>query len=386
VLLTAGVTSAQETKQTEYHVYPLKHADANEVAKSLEMLLNLDDAQNKTRIIPEPRINALFVSGPKETLREIEQFLKILDQQSLGEIHEIKVFALRNLRAQDAQATVSALVNNAQISVDQRTNSLIAVGKEDDLKAIEAILMKLDEATQPANREQVTAINLEHISPQKAYEILINLGSRANIAVDEPHKRLLVSSDAQTLAGLLNTIKQVDLPEQKTLDHAVLVRLIWLMEDKEQAKAAEPGSSDSDIERVARTVEKRLGLSHLKTVAQILVPVEPGAGRPFTARGTADLTEETIANLEFEGVLAGGSAERPVMEFTVNATQRLNPATNFALPPEVFRAERELASLSSKVTIPAGHSIVLGMTSIRSTASVFILQILPADAELQEPR
>jgi hypothetical protein len=382
-LLTAGVVSAQDKKQSGYTIYYLKHADANEVAKSLEMLLVPINATLNTPIVPAPRLNALFVNAPQETLTQVEHFLKLLDQDQETETTELKVFSLRNIPAQDAQEAVITFVGpSVRISSDPITNSLIIKGRAEDVLTIQALLQKLDEMRANENQFQVTSIELEHITPQKAIGILKELRTAASIAVDETRNRLLASGDTRDIEHLQTIIEMVDIPEEKTVGHAVQIRLVWLMEDKTDGEASEAPPSDTEIEKVSRVVEKRLGLWQLKKVAQHVVTVEPNAaGEPaqFTVRGSADLNDGVTADLEFEGVLTSGADGRPQLEIVVSANQRPEVIDTPGGGRMSSQPGRELASLNTKVSAPERHSVVLGVTSMHSTSSVFILQVLPAD-------
>lgn len=128
------------------------------------------------RITPDPRANALLVSGPAESMDLIGAIIDQLDQIPAAE-SQIKVFTVVNGDAQlmtqmlqslfgqqqaagggglfgggggAAQAAASFLGESPLISlrfsVDQRTNSIIASGSAGDLNIVEAILLRLDES------------------------------------------------------------------------------------------------------------------------------------------------------------------------------------------------------------------------------------------------
>jgi hypothetical protein len=61
---------------------------------------------------------------------------------------ELKIFALRSVPAANAAGAIDTLfgARDMRVAVDDRTNSLIALGKQDSLKAIEALLMRLDQS------------------------------------------------------------------------------------------------------------------------------------------------------------------------------------------------------------------------------------------------
>lgn len=374
LVLTVGVTSAQEKKRPDFTVIYLQNADAREAASSLETLL--DGSPDFRRIVADPRTNALFVSANEKTLSEIEQFLKIIDQPEKTEPTEVKVFALKNIRAADAEHSVITFAGpSVRIASDTVTNSLIISGQKEDVVAIQALLQKLDESSAGENRFQVAAFELEHVNPQKAVGILNELRTSASIAVDESKGRLLVSGEPTAVKNLQSVLEMVDTPDQRTLKQPVQLRLVWLMEDKQQE--SEPEKFDADLAKVVRLTETRLGLSRLKKVMQLLVNVEPDSARDSSEFSVSGETELDVPlTLDFRGQLTGSSQDRPTIGLQIAVGQSGFMSNGVTI-------DKTVASIDTKVTAPVGHSVVLGVTSINSTSSVFVLQILPADAEAE---
>jgi hypothetical protein len=79
--------------------------------------------------------------------------LEQLQTQKLPPIEngEIKVFALRNAKAADAAATVSSLfgAQAIRVAVDDRSNTLIALGKAEVITPVEALLQRIDQQASP---------------------------------------------------------------------------------------------------------------------------------------------------------------------------------------------------------------------------------------------
>jgi type II secretion system protein D len=126
------------------------------------------------RIEADPRANALIVTAPAGSMELIAALIEELDRAPTVQA-EIKVFTLtsgdavsladtlRQLFALPTEGdgdgappggTENALVG-LRLSVDERTNSIIAAGSRDDLVVVEAILLKLDEGDV---RERVTTV------------------------------------------------------------------------------------------------------------------------------------------------------------------------------------------------------------------------------------
>lgn len=387
-LLVAGAAFAQEKDQPKISVFYLKHADVSEVVQTLGVMVSSDFDKEVKGVIPNQRTNSLVVMGSEAAVKQIGDLIKLVDADSPEAAKEIKVFSLQNSDAASAQKVVAPLAGpDVQIVADERTNTLIATGQRDDLEVLEAILVRLDESNGRSQRLHVVGYELKHISAQEAADNLTTLGAEAKVAVDKTGNRLLVACDAARHEVVKNILQMLDVAEKTEVLRPMQLRLVWLVEEKLAGEnAAAPAAN---LEKPLKVLEERLGLTNLKTAAQFVVSLEPDGdakadGRPFTARGTAEFKDEMFTNLEFEGVLTGESAGRPVIEVSIRATATQTVVMGGRLPPggrSPSRSTSELAGLNTKVAAPLGHSVVLGVTSIRSAASVFILQVLPADAD-----
>ena len=140
---------------------------------ALELLLTQPDGSRiaaagmleDVRITADARTNRLFLTGPAESLDLLEQLIQTLDETPAAAA-QIKVFQVTNgdaselvlvLRSLFPEGGVSTVPQLAvaegetalvpvRFSVDIRTNSIIATGSPGDLKIIEVLLLRLDEA------------------------------------------------------------------------------------------------------------------------------------------------------------------------------------------------------------------------------------------------
>ena len=140
---------------------------------ALELLLTQPDGSRMAaagmledvRIVADARTNRLFLTGPTESLDLLEQLIQTLDETPAAAA-QIKVFQVTNgdaselvlvLRSLFPEGGVSTVPQLAvaegetalvpvRFSVDIRTNSIIATGSPGDLKIIEVLLLRLDEA------------------------------------------------------------------------------------------------------------------------------------------------------------------------------------------------------------------------------------------------
>ena len=125
------------------------------------------------RIAADERANSLVITAPAESMELIAALIAQLDQSPDAEA-ELKVFTIANgdavalvemLRTlfnteeDDPEAGGLGAASNSlvrlQFSVDERTNSIIAAGSEDDLAIVYAVLTRLDGAD---TRERVNKV------------------------------------------------------------------------------------------------------------------------------------------------------------------------------------------------------------------------------------
>lgn len=120
---------------------------------------------NEVRITANPRNNTLIVTGPRQAMPLIEAFIKQLD--SPGDRAQIKVFRivhgdattmitmLRSLIPSQIGQQIGPQLPSAageqslaplRFSVEVRSNSIIAIGSEGDLRIVEALITRLDQS------------------------------------------------------------------------------------------------------------------------------------------------------------------------------------------------------------------------------------------------
>jgi type II secretion system protein D len=118
------------------------------------------------RVMSDPRSNTLLVSAPTQCMELIEALIKQLDELPAVEA-KIKVFTISNADATTlmimlqqlftrqvaGQAGMPPMITQGQsllvplrLSVDVRTNSIIAIGSVGDLQVAEALLVTLDDS------------------------------------------------------------------------------------------------------------------------------------------------------------------------------------------------------------------------------------------------
>ncbi len=129
-------------------VYPLKHTDVQTVVTSIQTFF--PDAPS-LQFQADVRLNQLIARGRKESIEQLEELLKIIDQASPVSEAQISAFTLSNVPAESAMKTVSMLLssdrdNDLRMSVDPTSNSIIvSTSSPELLKLVEAKLQLIDQ-------------------------------------------------------------------------------------------------------------------------------------------------------------------------------------------------------------------------------------------------
>ncbi|MFA6543716.1 MAG: secretin N-terminal domain-containing protein [Limisphaerales bacterium] len=197
------------------HVFPLAKADVRKVALTVQSLFRdgppgaaaLPGQHMPVQVTADERINALVVSCGEVDAKRISELVKRLDTEQVARIAEIKVFPLKNARAEALSTILNAALNtrpaplsdqqnpNAQsvlqfitrteegrdlitaalkeavlITPDARMNSLIVSGPVDYMGLLEQIITRLD-ASSP-QEAKIKVFTLKNASARQMSDIL----------------------------------------------------------------------------------------------------------------------------------------------------------------------------------------------------------------------
>ena len=225
---------------------------------------------SEVNITPNPRNNTLIVTAPPEAMKLIEAFIEQLD--TAGDRAQIKVFRvvngdatnlvsmLRSLIPSQAGQTLGPQLPSApeedslaplRFSVEVRSNSIIAIGSEGDLRIVEALLTRLDQSESMNRKNAVyllknspaidvaTSIN-EYLRSQRQLEAAEPGQSnpfqdleREVIVVPEPvGNRLIVSATPRYFDEITQLIEKLDEPPPQVVIQALIAE-IQLNDDDE---------------------------------------------------------------------------------------------------------------------------------------------------------
>ncbi len=218
------------------------------------------------RINPDPRSNSLIISAPEASMSLLAALVRSLDQAPSATA-AIKVFALSNADAEQTVELLTTMFENTnqeeqlgvqisgtedaasslvplQFTADIRTNTVLAVGSEEALSIVDAILLRLD--SDEARRQQTTVIQLRN-APADAVAASINLfleeqqalrdssddlisniervRQEAIVAPDLNSNTLIVSASPEYFSQITEIIAELDATPPQVIIQALLVEV-----------------------------------------------------------------------------------------------------------------------------------------------------------------
>jgi len=159
------------TAKMQWRTYALTNASAAELARSLARLFatrqggpgRQTSSEPQPRFEAEPNSNQLVVAATAEHFKVIDELVRQMQTAAAGSETVVKFFALKHARARDLAGALQAVVradleaarrrgaqrarrSDFQVSVDERTNSLLITAPAGTMAVIEQLLPKLDDA------------------------------------------------------------------------------------------------------------------------------------------------------------------------------------------------------------------------------------------------
>jgi type II secretory pathway component GspD/PulD (secretin) len=223
----------------EMRVFALKHVPAVDMAKTLQAVLG---ETNKTlRIVADPQTNSVLVSAAEQESAVIEALINQLDVavESKKPVDntpvkpETRIFPLKNAAAGEMARTIMAVFRGADktisIASDDSTNSVIARGPSDVLSMIEAVVGRLDAASEAAAlKPEIRVFMLKNLDLGQTVKVL------RDIFPVEQYKTLRLSVSEQT-----NSIVAAGAIADLTAIEALIVRLESAAKEKKTEKTPE---------------------------------------------------------------------------------------------------------------------------------------------------
>ncbi|HUS47055.1 MAG TPA: secretin N-terminal domain-containing protein, partial [Phycisphaerae bacterium] len=164
---------------TQVRVFALKHAEAGQASKTIEVLFRQIVEQQRRRggrnappppafsIAPDDRTNSLIVSTSPANFTIVESLLQKLDEDAVAPLRDVQYIPLLHANASELVDRIEAMFGDRKkadqpvVEADDLSNGLTVIAKDADFRAIETMVAKWDEAAE-ANYIQVRVIPLSN--------------------------------------------------------------------------------------------------------------------------------------------------------------------------------------------------------------------------------
>jgi len=216
-------------------IIPLSFADAEEIKRLFTPLVSRSSV-----ILAYPPTNTLIVTDVESNIKRLLRIIKTIDVTGIGQ--EISLIPLENADAAEVETILKTIFadqvqprrkgsteHQVRIISDERTNTIIAVGSENETKRVKALVTMLDQKI-PRSKEKVHVRYLEFAKAENIAKILIDLqgggrestpekgklppltGENIKITSDAETNSIIVFSQKDDYAAISEIIDKLDIP------------------------------------------------------------------------------------------------------------------------------------------------------------------------------
>ena len=190
-------------------IIPLNFGDANEIKKLFTPLVS-----KSSIILAYAPTNTLIVTDVQSNIKRLLKIINTIDVAGIG--HEIALIPLDNAAAAEVEKILKTIfadqikpkkgsgAKQIRVISDERTNTLIAVGNENDTQRLRALATMLDQKI-PRSKEKVHVRYLEYAKAENISKILNDLQSGGGGGTPEKgklpilaDKSIKITSDQET--------------------------------------------------------------------------------------------------------------------------------------------------------------------------------------------
>ncbi len=160
-------------------IIPLAFADANEIKKLFTPLVS-----KSSIILAYPPTNTLIITDVQSNIKRLMRIIDTIDVTGIGQ--EIALIPLENAEATDiekilktifadkSKAKKGTVEKQIRVISDERTNTIITLGNENDTRRARALVQMLDQKI-PRSKEKVHVRYLEYAKAENIAKILTEL-------------------------------------------------------------------------------------------------------------------------------------------------------------------------------------------------------------------
>ena len=290
--------------------------------------------------------------------------------QPSREAAQVQLYALKHASVGEIAVVLSELSGrDRSISMDQRTNSIIAFGDDAFQNEVKNLISMLDVEVESGQEAVVRAVPLAHAKADAEMAAILSsvIRGRGNdsvrIATDSTTNQLILRGTPRSLEDASMLIEALDRPRpNEAPERDLSFRVVWLVSDSHAS-----GDVPRDMGDVIEALDE-IGITDLAVAAQTVVRASHNT--PFRANCSAQL-EETW-DLAIEGRARHASDARMRIDVQVEAASRIEPSVTRGQQPIIPRSEE--IQLMTTITTTDGHFVVLGASPVKDMDSVFVIQ------------
>jgi len=188
---------------------PLRYADPQDIKRLFTPMVS----KSSVILAYEPT-NTLIITDVQSNIKRLLRIIKTIDVTGIGQ--EISLSPLENAEATEVETILKTIFadqakprkgsteHQVRIISDERTNTIITVGSENETKRVKALVMMLDQKI-PRSKEKVHVRYLEFAKAENIAKILIDLQNGMGESTTEKGKlppltgdNIKITSDAET--------------------------------------------------------------------------------------------------------------------------------------------------------------------------------------------
>ena len=191
-------------RQRELQVYPMRMRNSSESLATLQLIVpdaqyRFDDTSGKLVVWATPTDQIRVATA----LRKLEA-----DQPGRGAT-QLEVYRLTRIDPSSAQSLITNLLPDAKVTIDARTQSLIAIGTLSEHQAIHTLIEQLQPQSPDEETPELKSYPSENLNIDTVTSLLTTLAPRAQITADSENQRLLVVAAPGQHEEIAETLKQL---------------------------------------------------------------------------------------------------------------------------------------------------------------------------------
>ena len=238
------VSSKIEGETMKTVMFPLKHSNAAVVRAKIKPLLNRSD-----KVISFKENNVLAITATPRTLKSIAKLINAIEKRGAkhSTVIKLKHSSVKDLYANAlnmAKKLFPQTIESEKVDIfkDDATNSIILVGKEDNIHRMIRYIKQLDiEGENQAQKMYV--IRLKNSNVEEMEKILSKLVAQMNnVAIKQPKKggkppskamvvsdvernALIVLATGEQIKNIRETVRKIDIPKVQVYVKARIVEI-----------------------------------------------------------------------------------------------------------------------------------------------------------------